>query len=423
MKRFLHRPAVSIGLAGAALGFAVRVSSAPWPDEPLRADSPGTSPTHFRPCGGGSALTVDTRDLADVVRFFQSVYQVSAGVELGWNGDTANCVPGATSPAYLDATLLRVNYFRAMAGLPGDITFNDAHNQKCQTAALMMSAQGMLSHYPAFTWTCYTADGADAAGHSNLTLGSAGPDAVDGYMDDAGGANYAVGHRRWVLYPNQVEMGAGSVPGILDTDGSVLYEAANALWVVSDPPPPPRANAPEYIAWPPAGYVPYQVLPLASGRWSLSWAAADFSGAGVVMTCGGTNVSAVREIVEDGYADNTLVWRPQLPAAAKLIGATCQVVVTNIVAGGRARAVTYAVTIIDPQSVAILLTVKPLSGRDFELSWPAGSLSFSLYEADILGSGTNWTPALEVAPVLTNGVYRAAVRAEKPQRFYRLEGR
>ena len=83
----------------------------------------------------------------------------------------------------------------------------------------------------------------------------------------------------------------------------------------------------------------------------------------------------------------------------------------------------YAVTIIDPQSVAILLTVKPLSGRDFELSWPAGSSSFSLYEADILGSGTNWNPAVEVAPVLTNGMYRAVVGAEKPRRFYRLEGR
>jgi hypothetical protein len=139
------------------------------------------------------------------------------------------------------------------------------------------------------------------------------------------------------------------------------------------------------------------------------------------MTCGGTNVPLALEIVLDGYADNTLVWRPQLPDAAELIGATCQVVVTNIVAGGSSHAVSYAVTIIDPLSVSVSLAVKPLPGRECELSWPAGSLSFSLYEADFLGGGTNWIPATEVSPVLTNGAYRAVLGAENPRHFYRLE--
>ena len=59
--------------------------------------------------------------------------------------DRSTCTAGTTSQAYADATILRVNYFRAMAGLQADVVLSNAWNLKAQDAALMMSAQGALS--------------------------------------------------------------------------------------------------------------------------------------------------------------------------------------------------------------------------------------------------------------------------------------
>ena len=80
---------------------------------------------------------------------------------------------------------MRINYFRAMAGLPGDVVFDTTWNAQCQEAALMMIAEGNLSHSPPTGWACYSADGATAAGKSNLALGNHGPGAIDAYIRGA----------------------------------------------------------------------------------------------------------------------------------------------------------------------------------------------------------------------------------------------
>jgi len=137
-----------------------------------------------------------------------------------------------------------VNYFRAMAGLPA-VSHEAVKNAKSQQAALMMTANGMLNHVPPPSWICYSADGAEAAGKSNLAS-LPGPPAVALYMFDPGGGNTAVGHRRWILYPRQVELGTGS------TDN------ANDLWVIGTF--GSRPATPEIVAWPPVGFVPYQLV-------------------------------------------------------------------------------------------------------------------------------------------------------------------
>ena len=75
--------------------------------------------------------------------------------------------------------LLRLNYFRAMAGVPATVTFSDTYNAMDQRAALMVSANAQVSHSPPTTWTCYRADGAQAASQSNLILGAFGRNAID----------------------------------------------------------------------------------------------------------------------------------------------------------------------------------------------------------------------------------------------------
>ena len=50
----------------------------------------------------------------------------------------------------------RINYFRAMAGVGDDITFDSTYNTKAQAAALMMSANQALSHSPPADWDCFS---------------------------------------------------------------------------------------------------------------------------------------------------------------------------------------------------------------------------------------------------------------------------
>ena len=359
-------------------------------------------------------VSVDSQDRAAVVQLYQTVYKASQDVAMGWNGNVTDCLPGDTAQAYKDATVLRVNYFRAMAGLPGDVTLNEDLNRKSQEAALIMSAENELSHTPPSDWPCYTADGADAASHCNLSLGSAGPEAVEDYVDDPGAANTAVGHRRWVLYPPQQQMGTGSVPALLNADGEILYDCANALWVIS--PAVVRPQGPEYIAWPPPGYVPYPILPRRSGRWSLSFPTANFSRAEVYVECSGTNLPVTLEALHNGYGDNTLVWRPKFSGGAQ-VGATYSVTVSNIIVSGQARLVSYAVSVIDPDELR--MTATRLPGSQLLLSWPALAQTSTLQETPSLVSGVDWKP-ISAAPQLTNGVFYLTLPIDAPRRFYRL---
>ena len=75
-------------------------------------------------------------------------------------------------------------------------------------------------------------------------------------MDEFGAGNAAVGHRRWILYPQTRNFGNGDVP----VNGSNY--AANALWVIDGNFGGPRPTTREpYVAWPAPGYFPYELVP------------------------------------------------------------------------------------------------------------------------------------------------------------------
>ena len=276
--------------------------------------------------------------------FYLTYYQNAAAPAHGWTGNRASCSAGTTSAAFKDAVLLRINYFRAMAGVPAQVTFSDTYSAKAQQAALMMSVNNQLSHSPPATWTCYTAEGAEAAGKSNLYLGVYGWDAISGYMRDPGSGNGAAGHRRWILYPQTQNMGTGDIP----PDGG---RASNALWVFDshmwEARPPVRDT---FVAWPPPGYVPYQVV---FARWSFSYPSADFSQASVTMTQDGQAVPVVQEAVANGYGENTIVWIPNGMSNGQYWPQPAQdtpyrVTINNVAIGGSPRSFTYDVVVIDP---------------------------------------------------------------------------
>jgi hypothetical protein len=371
---------------------------------------PVAAETDFVPVASGQrkSVSVNAADRSAVVQFYKTVYAASQGIASGWNGDRASCTPGTTSQAYADATILRVNYYRAMTGLPGDVYLTNTWNLKAQQAALMMSKQGALSHSPDTSWACYTADGAEAAGKSNLALGADAAYAIDLYMDDPGsGGNAAVGHRRWILYPPTKVMGAGNIP---NTGGW----AANDLWVIGGA--GTRPAQPAWVAWPPSGYVPYQVMPRSSGRWSFSYPNASLANAAVYMLRLGTNVPVALETQAQGYGDNTIVWVPQGVPSTPVGDAAYSVTVSNVVVSSQSRSFSYTVTIIDPEVPA--LAFDRSSTNTFAVTWPSTSTGYTLEHNTSLTNSTGWTTVTGVQVYSNN--YVATVTNTSGRHFYRL---
>lgn len=292
------------------------------------------------------ALTVDTQDRGAVAALFDSVYLASEGVPSGFSGNYAACAAGDVSAAYRDAGLRRLAYFRAMAGLPSDVALRADWNAKCQDAALMMTANRQLSHSPPASWTCYTAGGAEAAGKSNLAGGYATlPAAVTGWILDGGVPS--AGHRRWILYPPQQTMGVGATFG----NSYPAYD----LWVIGGA--GARPPAPEWVAWPPAGYVPYQT---AGALWSFSYPGADFSAAAVALTRDGVAAPVRLETVANGYGDNTLCWTVLDHTGSKPArDVRYHVALSNVRVGGAPRTFAYDVVVFDPASAPGIAVDQP----------------------------------------------------------------
>src|ERR1051325_1019835 len=85
-------------------------------------------------------LSVNTSSRESVRVFHNAIYPASDNVPINWTGNIAACNPGAVSQAYLDATLLPITYFRAMAGLFANVTFVTSNNVMAQATAMLMSA-------------------------------------------------------------------------------------------------------------------------------------------------------------------------------------------------------------------------------------------------------------------------------------------
>lgn len=233
-------------------------------------------------------------DRAEVQETFLEEVVPALDVPIGWTGDASTCDAGGPSAAAQSATLTAINFVRGLAGVD-PVAFDPALSAKAQQAALMMHANDDLDHFPPQSWRCYTEEGAEAAGSSNIALGAAGAEAILLYMEDPGDGNTAVGHRRWILRPDAATMGSGST------------SSANALWVFGAD--APGASMPEWLPWPVAGYHPSPLEP--SGRWSLgtSVEAVSFSNASVTVTGPGGAALPVQTYPEEtGFANDTLVW-------------------------------------------------------------------------------------------------------------------
>ena len=347
---------------------AVVVPLSPGAQAASSAASPATAAVTTGP------FTVDINNREDVRDFYNTVHEAANGVPDGWTGNVSTCNPGTVSSDYLAAIQSRINYFRTMAGMP-DVTFTDALNAEAQAAALIQSANDSLNHHPPSTGTgstCWTQLGADGSAASNLAIGNEGPAAIDQLMYDhvntlpGGGAS---GHRRDSLDPSITTMGSGSIPA---TPG---FNATEANIVHTTPSATRPAVRTGFVAWPPAGFVPYQIV---YPRWSFSLPNGDFTGASVAMQHNGASVPVQIRCVDPNTAQDPLCgqfgepaisWTPNgLADGAVWPTPTADdpwtVTISNVVVNGVAQApFTYTVTVIDPKvSDAAHAVSQPPSG-------------------------------------------------------------
>jgi uncharacterized protein YkwD len=344
--------------------------------------------------------TVDVTNRRDVLAFHHCVYQASQNyaANLGWTGSISSGNAGTIAQTFKEDVRRRVNYYRALTGLPADIIFSETKAAKCQKGALMMSANNALSHNPPTSWLFYTADGKAAAAASNLALGYYGPAAVDGYMEDPGAGNHVVGHRRWLLYQSAREMATGDIP----QNGS--YNASNVLWVIGDFKAAPPAK---FIAWPNEGYSPAPLLP---DRWSLSYPGADFSTAAVSMSLNGTNVPlAIVSRTENGYGENTIVWEPASLPATVTADLPYLINVTGIKGEGVPTSRSYTVRVFNPEilgeEISITGSANPsATGAGYAFNPIAQADSYELEVARMTPS--LWTEGAEdnPAPRVTSAI-------------------
>jgi hypothetical protein len=226
---------------------------------------------------------------------------------------------------------MRLAYYRRAVGLSNKIIENATKSERAQAAALMMFANQSFDHSPPDTWKCYSEDGRKGAANSLLTLRN-NAEAIDAYIQDQGDDNGPVGHRRWLLWPELQEIGIGNT------------QQTNALWVLGNPGPRPN-DAPEFVAWPPSGYLPKQ---LATERWSFSMAEADFSKTRIVMMdTRGRSLRIRLEPLDDTYGYPTVVWIPNGINLTDDTDDAFTVILQNVIIDGAMSDFEYTVTLFD----------------------------------------------------------------------------
>lgn len=349
-------------------------------------------------------FSIDTSSRDEVVSAWHRYYLASDGFADKWAGveSSDGCSLSPPPDEYVKDIQRRVNYFRAMTGLPANIDFSEkpvfslsddlfipasgTTRSEAARAAVMVHVNQpfdlgspgsfTLTHEPPATWPCFNPSAWNGARYSNLSGFSWGCDAIDDYMDEPGYggdtfANREVGHRRWILFSAAKEMAVGDVPPILASDGQLIRPGVNALYVIGGFTPEERPV--DFVAWPNPGFTP---APILTRLWSLSYPGANFTTASVSMQDGegdavpltvisrnigfplpsesnppdeteeeGSGVTGVPMKGTNG--DSTLVWTPSGLPVEYSSDKTFQVSVTGITGQGPSS-YTYEVTVINP---------------------------------------------------------------------------
>ncbi|MBI3512241.1 MAG: CAP domain-containing protein [Bacteroidetes bacterium] len=289
--------------------------------------------------------------------------QFTSTDQLHWTGNIQGCKPGRVPGEVYRKLLMRINYFRRLAGIHDDIVLDSNWNHYAQAAAFIMYANDELNHDPGPGMKCYSDDGKIGANTSNLstTVGKGIEILINDEIQDGSTSNNDCGHRRWLLNSEAVKMGIGITDGtyatkVFSADDGNDHDTATY-----------RGKVPEYFAYPFNGYVPYEVV---FPKWSFSMpGGADFRSAAVAVTAGDEHVACVivcRSTAAQ-YGDPTLVWNINklredfdynyydMPTKKKafsdlgLLDKKITVTISNVKVNGKYKSYSYSFTIFDPE--------------------------------------------------------------------------
>ncbi|KRF36980.1 CAP domain-containing protein [Nocardioides sp. Soil805] len=304
--------------------FAVLLAASLVTLTPLTSQAVGHDVAH-EPSTTAESGPIDTSSRASVREAYRRFWVRGEESRPRWiGGSVEDCSPGRLADGSTRRQLDAINFARRMAGLD-PVVLDTKVVPSAQAAALIMTANHAVSHDPPREWPCWTRTGRDAASQSNLYEGTpreSNSDKIEAYLDDWGGGNHRVGHRRWLLYPDLRSVGIAGT------------ERANVTYLFGSP-FDEAAPDPQWVPWPTAGWFPSRLDP--RGRWSLGSGAddTDFSDARVSVTYRGEPVSGIRLRTPDvAPGKPTLVW--EMPARAwpsRPVGAA-EVTVSGIVVDG-----------------------------------------------------------------------------------------
>lgn len=241
----------------------------------------------------------------------------------GFTASAATCDRGQVSRRALDDSLARLNFFRWLVGLAPAV--DDARANEVAQACAVVSAwnpAGPQAHFPQPSATCYSAEGAQGAGSSNIAWGGRDArDAVDLWMIDYGN-EATFGHRRWLLNPPLSPVGIGHYRG------GTSYGSASCLSVFGASGAGPR---PDFTAFPPPGVSP---VGLTQWHWTVHGSVPVSSPSATVVRVGDGVALPVRlEVLAGSYGQAALAlfrdgWNP-------VAGQTYRVTITGT--GGLGR--------------------------------------------------------------------------------------
>ncbi len=210
-----------------------------------------------------------------------------------WSAGATQCAAGSLPEAPRQASIAWVNLYRAMAGL-APVAEAAADRAGAQGCAVMLERNGQLSHTPAATWACATDAARATAARSNLSGNPGFPmspwNAVRGWIDESRDLSGTLGHRRWLLSPELHTVSYGQT-------GSF---ACLSLGLGSR-----VANAPQWVSWPPAGWVPTALM---GTIWSFSKPGVSAPGTTVQVTRDGAAVAMAASAQRAGIGDDTVSW-------------------------------------------------------------------------------------------------------------------
>ena len=235
------------------------------------------------------------------------------------------------------------NFARWLAGLQ-DISLYATYNSNMAVGALVNAANDALTHFPeqppGMSAELYE-KGAAACRQANLFYAWSSADTLNNtelmaqsvlaWLDDSDDWNVkALGHRRWMLYPQMVTSGFGAAytafPAFPPSTTPAYYTACQVMGLGED-----SSRAKSIVQWPAAGYFPFEFFEPSSyfhvdQAWSVSLDPAVYgkkytSGINVTMTelGGGTETFAAEVISEtkiftvetSGYGtDFCIIFRP-----------------------------------------------------------------------------------------------------------------